>query len=296
MVLILKKIMKISLVILIVSSFIIAQNTQGNFMVSVGDQVKFKMLESEISVEFGNLADSFPGFLVNNTVIDVGTSFKVNVEVITLTELFWNTTIGSNTEFGTSPVAYPDSILSMFLAGQDSTFIFDLSGYYSSGVIPEKHLDLFYLEPFVDAAPITWTSFETLVTDQTTFLDLIFPYPYTSDATYNDDNNTMTIWWFYDLSVLLSPSPLLEISIINDVTFSYDMTTGVLQEVLLDFQYNGTYMDFEFMNEIDQHLIQTDQSDFVEFLDEYKWYFVGGGGGLIALILAFTIIARVRKR
>ncbi len=78
-----KKIIKISLVILIVSSFIFAQNTQGNFMVSVGDQVKFKTLESEISVEFGNLADSFPGFLVNDTVIDVGTSYKVNVEEIT---------------------------------------------------------------------------------------------------------------------------------------------------------------------------------------------------------------------
>ena len=281
---------------LIISSFIFAQNTQGNFMVSVGDQYKFKMLESEISVEFGNLADSFPGFLVNNTVVDVGTSFKVNVEEITLTELDWNTTIGSNTEFGACPVAYPDSILTMFLAGQDSTFIFDLSGYYSSGVIAEKHLDLFYLEPFVDVAPAIWTQFEDLVNDQTTLLDLIFPYPYTSDATYSDDNNTMTIWWFYDLYALLSPDPLLEISIINDVTFSYDMTTGVLQEVLLDFQYNGTYMGFEFMNEIDQHLIQTDQSDFVEFLDEYKWYFVGGGGGLIVIILTIAIIVRVKKR
>lgn len=286
--------MKISLVILILGSFIFAQNTQGNFMVSVGDQVKFKMLDSEISVEFGNLADSFPGFLVDDTVIDVGTSFKVNVEEITLTELDWNTTIGSNTEFGTCPVAFSTSLL-MFLAGQDSTFTFDLPTIYSSGVIPEKHLDLFYLEPFVDVAPAIWTQFEDMVTDQTTLLDLIFPYPYTSDATYSDDNNTMTIWWYFDLTVLLSPDPLLEISIINDVQFSYDMTTGVLQEVLLDFQYNGTYMDFEFMNEIDQHLIQTDQSDFVEFLDEYKWYFVGGGSGLIALSLIFTII-RVRKK
>ncbi|MBK5114682.1 MAG: hypothetical protein JJE41_13750 [Candidatus Heimdallarchaeota archaeon] len=95
-----KKIMKISLVILIVSSFIFAQNTQGNFIVSVGDQVKFKMLESEISVEFGNLAESFPGFLVNSTVVDVGTSFKLNVEEITLTELDWNTTIVQTQNLG----------------------------------------------------------------------------------------------------------------------------------------------------------------------------------------------------
>ena len=157
--LILKKIIKISLVILIIISFIFAQNTQGNFLVSVGDQYKFKMLESEISVEFGNLADSFPGFLVDGTVVDVGTSFKVNVEEIRLAELDWNTTIGSITEFGTCPLAFSSSLL-MFLVGQDSTFLFDLSGYYSSGVIPEKHLDLFYLEPFVDVAPALWTQFE----------------------------------------------------------------------------------------------------------------------------------------
>lgn len=288
--------MKISLVILIVSSFIFAQNTQGNFIVSVGDQVKFKMLESEISVEFGNLAESFPGFLVNSTVVDVGTSFKLNVEEITLTELDWNTTIGSNTEFGTCPLAFPYTTLLMFLAGQDLSMLYDLATIYSSGVIEEKHLDLFYLEPFVDVAPITWTSFETIVTDQTTLLDSIFPFPFTSNATYSDDNNTMTIWWYFDLYILFSPSPLSEITFMNDVTFTYDMTTGVLQEVLLDYQYNGTYLDFEFMIEMDQHVIQTDQSDFVEFLDEYKWYFVGGGSGLIALILTISIIARVRKR
>jgi len=54
----LKRIIKISLVVLVLGSFILAQNTQGTIQVSVGDQVKFKVLKNEISVEFG--ASHFP--------------------------------------------------------------------------------------------------------------------------------------------------------------------------------------------------------------------------------------------
>ena len=139
---------------------------------------------------------------------------------------------------------------------------------------------------------------EAIVTDQETLLSSIFMMvpEINSDATFSDANDTMTLWWYFDFTMLMSPSPLIEITVMNDITVSYDMTTGILQEVIVDFQYNGTYGDVEFIVEMDQHVIQTDQSNFVEFLDEYKWYFIGGGGGLIVLIIGFTIIIRVRKR
>ncbi|MBK5115034.1 MAG: hypothetical protein KGD59_14020 [Candidatus Heimdallarchaeota archaeon] len=295
-----KKIMKISFVILIISSFLLARNTQSAFNVSVGDQVKFKVLDSEISVEFGSLAESFSGFLVNNTLVDIGTSFKLNVEEITASELDWNSTIGSNTMFGTCPLdissAYTE--IAMFLTGYSLMMTYDIMVIYSSGEIDAEYLDPFAFPPFVDTAPITWTSFESIVTDQATLLSSIFSFipVINSDATFSDANDTMTIWWYFDFYMLVSPSPLMEISVINDVTFSYDMITGILQEVILDFQYNGTMDTSEFAVEMNQHVIQTDQSDFVEFLNEYKWYFIGGGGGLVVLIFAIAIVVRVIKR
>ncbi|MHA1123004.1 MAG: choice-of-anchor S family protein [Candidatus Heimdallarchaeota archaeon] len=295
-----KKIIKISFVILIMSSFLLAQNTQGAFMVSVGDQVKFKLLDSEISVEFGSLAEAFPGFLVNNTLVDIGTSFKLNVEEITATELDWNSTIGTNTMFGTCPldisVAYSD--IAMLLTGYNLMMLYDPMDIYTTGEIDAEYLDIFMFPPFVDTAPITWTMFETIITDQSSFLGSIFPFApeINSDATFSDANDTMSAWWYFDFTVLMSPSPLMEITVMNDITFSYEMTTGILQEVIIDFQYNGTMDTSEFTVEMDQHLIQSDQSDFVEFLDDYKWYFIGGGGGLIVLIFGFAIIIRVIKR
>ena len=294
-----KRIIKISFVVLIISSFLLAQNTQSVFNVSVGDQVKFKALNSEISVEFGSLAEAFPGFLVNNTLVDIGTSFILNVEEITATELNWNSTIGSNTMFGTCPLdislAYSDIIF--FLTGYSFMMLYDMAVIHSTGEIDTEYLDLFYLPPFVNTAPVTWTMFEALVTDQDTLLNSIFIFApeINSDATFSDANDTMTIWWYFDFTVLMSPSPLVEVTLMNDITFTYDMLTGILQEVKIDLQYNGTY-DSEFLVEMDQHVIQSDQSDFVEFLNEYKWYFIGGGGGLIVLIVGFAIIIRVIKR
>ena len=281
-------------------SFLLTQNTQSAFMVSAGDQVKYKVLDSEISVEYGSLAEAFPGFLVNNTLVDLGTSFKLNVEEITATELDWNSTIGSNTMFGTCPLDFTMvySDIAMFLTGYNLMMLYDLAVVHTSGEIEAEYLEPFIFPPFVDTAPITWTMCEAIVTDQETLLSSIFMMvpEINSDATFSDANDTMTLWWYFDFTMLMSPSPLIEITVMNDITVSYDMTTGILQEVIVDFQYNGTYGDVEFIVEMDQHVIQTDQSNFVEFLDEYKWYFIGGGGGLIVLIIGFTIIIRVRKR
>ncbi|MCE7746667.1 MAG: hypothetical protein GPJ52_16185 [Candidatus Heimdallarchaeota archaeon] len=294
-----KRIIKISFVIFIISSFLLAQNTQSVFNVSVGDQVKFKVLDSEISLEFGSLAEAFPGFLVNNTLVDIGTSFKLNVEEITASELNWNSTIGSNTMFGTCPldisVVYSEIIY--LLTGYNFMMLYDMSVIHSTGEIDAEYLDLFYFPPFVNTAPVTWTMFETLVTDQESLLNSIFIFApeINSDATFSDANDIMTIWWYFDFTIQMSPSPLVEVTLMNDITFTYDMLTGILQETKIDLQYNGTY-DSEFFVEMDQHVIQSDQSDFVEFLDEYKWYFVGGGGGLIVLIVGFAIIIRVIKR
>ncbi|NHJ47434.1 MAG: hypothetical protein FK733_06585 [Asgard group archaeon] len=291
-----KKIIKLSIVILILGSFILAQNTQGVFGVEVGDQVKFKMLESKISVEFNGTAGSFSGFKADSTIIDVGTSFKVNVESITASELDWNSTIGSVTFDGMCPLALPIMDLMEFLVGYQLAMTYDIMTIYNGGEMTPVYLDVFYFDPFVDTAPMNWDMFEYIVTEQGNTLNVFYSGITDYDATCTTENNEMTFWWYFNFYQQMSPDPLTEMSIINDMTAIYDTTTGVLQEAIIDFQYNGTFGAVEMGLELDQHIVKSDQSDFVEFLDNNKWYFIGGGSGLIVLTLAIVIIVKIKKK
>ncbi len=214
---ILKKIVKITLAIMIISTFIMTQNTHGLFGVAEGDKIGFKILASDISFEFGTLGESYSGFIVNQTVIEVGTSFDLLIEEITPTSLTWNSTIEGNDLQGTCSTDFDTSIISDIFCGYHFSMMIDFNIIYTSGITNLEHLDLLYIPPFINIAPVTWALFEDMITGM--------------DSAFGGNPN-----------------------------------------------------------------IQYDGSNFMEFLDTYKWYFIGGAGGLFILVITFTIIIKVRKR
>ncbi|NHJ47737.1 MAG: hypothetical protein FK733_08115, partial [Asgard group archaeon] len=98
-----KKFTKITLVMVIVCSFIMAQNIQAEFGVEVGQVVKFKIKEARNEITFANLADTFTGCIAGSSTIKEGSIIKVMVESITASQLKWNSTYESDPFTGICP-------------------------------------------------------------------------------------------------------------------------------------------------------------------------------------------------
>ena len=237
--------------------------------------------------------------MVNETVFKEKTTIKILIESITASELKWNTTIGSTYITGTCPETVTQQpYIDFLIRGKDLFIDAKITPIYSTGVIEPLYYDPLVFPLFISIAPVSWDVLEYLVLDQTWVLTNYIGLTYIDDydSTYTDSNNTVSLdwWYYYDVDGMMPHDPDLTYNC--STSFSYDKDTGILLNVDSFVDMTGEYQNTPFSVNSEYSIEKTDVSDFVEFLDEYKWYFIGGGGGLIVLIVTSTIVIRVIKR
>lgn len=286
----LKKLIKIIAVLLIFNSLLLTQTTQGSFGVTVGDKVKYRIKKSNIKVEFASLEEDFSGFIVSEYIADVGTSFRLEVAEITSTELNWKASIGGSPIQGNCPLTLTESDFVEIAIPNDFTYLYNLEAINSAGEIDIHHLLPVMVSPFLNVVPVTWETFEYFVENQSDLLAYAYYNVTDFDSTINFSNDIMTLWWYFDSNTEVDSQT--EYYLTNDLTVIYNTLTGVLQEAKIVTQFSGTHQDNEFNITSNYHILQ---ANFVEFLDEYKWYLVAIGGVVMITIVVIVVII-VKKR
>ena len=74
------------------------------------------------------------------------------------------------------------------------------------------------------------------------------------------------------------------------------MVTGILLSMDSTVDVIGEYWDDEYTITSEYSIEKTDISDFMEFLTNNKWYFIGGGAGIVALAIIIPIVVVAVKR
>ena len=294
---ILKKIIKISVIIFVLSSFILALNTHGAFGVEVGQVIKYKITKARNTITFEHLEETFAGYMVNDSIYEEDTTVKVTIESITASELKWNATIGGTPITEIVPETFPIQTYRDFLMrGTDLYYDATIGTIYSSGEIEPLYFDPFPL--FMDTASVSWDVLEGFVTYQYDELDLNIGIYVVDEygSSYTDANDIVTMNWWYTFEWFgidpWEPDILYNCS----TSFSYGKTTGMLLHLDAVVNMTGEHQNTPYTALSEYSIEQTDVSDFAEFLSEYKWYFIGGGGGLIVLTVTSIIVIRVIKR
>ncbi|MHA1762064.1 MAG: choice-of-anchor S family protein [Candidatus Heimdallarchaeota archaeon] len=296
--------MKTSIAILIICSFLMTQNTLGVFQMTTGDQVAFKIIEASYDIAVETTADAFIGCDNGGTIIAEGTTVVVEIGNITTTNLEWKT-IGITPEItGTCP---SDIYVTDFLEFALEVYFalisdIDLMEIINTGIIDPVYFDVFELPLFVDPKPQTWIIFDGLEVDIESAVTSIFGSwdSCVVDAVHSEANNVMTMSTSYSATYLMGPDNNYGLNSNN--SFSYNMTSGELLEVENHFIIDGVVNTAAFVIDSDYKIEQTDipveptpTGNFLEFLKENKWYFIGGGAGIIVIGATVGIVLGVKK-
>ncbi len=277
------------------------QNVQGVFQFEIGDKVAFEIVRAGYDIKVSTTADRFIGCSNSGTILDNGTIIVVEVMNVTSTELKWNTTKLSPTIIGTCYVDINEMTYFFFLTDffQFISVDFNLGEIISSGVIDPIYFVPFEVPLFVDPKPETWIHFGNLEGTIETALASTFSgwTIFASDVIHSEVNNLM------NLSLVLAVADITDID--NDMTIvsftyvSYNMTSGALQEAAIYHNVYGKYSGVSFIAYSDYKIKQTnvplEPFNFLNFLKENKWYFIGGGAGVVVIGATIGITVGVKK-
>ncbi len=297
----LNKQIKIIFAILLVGLIIIPQNTKGLFGVEVNHQTAYRISKASYDVTVDTAAEVFSGFLVDGDIIAENTVMVINVESIDPTELTWNSTVNNKTTTGICSDAFDSMAFTEFvLSAQYLLQTWDMSTIISSGVIPPEYLDAFYLPLFVSIAPITWTSMEQISLDMGSYLDstygMIGIVLDVNEGNWTETSEVASFEYWYQFNYTISPSPPSYIEMNSITNFKYDKTTGSLLEAEIDLDMQGYWGGYPFVILVDYFVEQTRLPfNFLEFLTENMWYFVGGGAGLVVIAI-IAIVFKLRAK
>ncbi|NHJ46360.1 MAG: hypothetical protein FK733_01105 [Asgard group archaeon] len=294
---------KFSLVLLLFcSSLLLAQNTCGVFQVEIGTEVAFQIVEASHEMNVSTTTGKFEGCSNGASIVSNGTTIIVEVTNFTTDELKFKTKNLTPEIIGTclsdfDPQIYYNYLIAAYLFLSTD---FDIVEIVSSGVVSPVYFETFEVPLFVDPKPQTWIDFAGMETFVESMVLSIFGSWDTCnvDAIYSDVSNKMTLSLLFDASAVLDPTT--EFSLDSTTSFSYNMTTGVLIEAETHYTIFGLYQSAPIIANSDYKIEQTDvpinSFNFLEFLGENKWYFIGGSGGVILIITTIVVVSLVRKR
>lgn len=283
--------MKAVLVILIICSFIVTQNTQGVFQQAVGDKVAYKIVEAYHDIAVESTTAKFIGCSNNGTIIAEESTIVAEVIEVTTTDLTWNTTKIKPEMTGKCHSLFFPSIYYNYLS---KAYVFlgyklDFPTIIGTGVIEPIYFEPFELPLFVDPKPQTWLdfvdiefNFEASMIAGLAGWDTVYV-----DVTHSEVNNNMTI------SLVLSATWVQDASnsytLIALSSFSYDMISGKLLAAKNNFNTHGVVTDASFATSSHYNIKQTDVPVAL------MWYFIGGAGGLVVIGATVGIILGVKK-
>ncbi len=289
---------------LIICTFFTTQFTQGVFQKEVGDKVAYKITEACHDISVSSTTEAFIGCSNDGTIISNGSTIVVEVTEVTATELSWNTTNISPKIVGTCPSDIIMVPYTNFLAAVYTFLVndFDIATIISTGVIPPIYFDPFEVPLFVDPKPQTWIYFDSMEANLESIISSIFSSEDSCsvDVIHTEIDNKMILSIVLTASSVLDPTTNFALSNYN--SFSYNMTTGELLVAEMHYNIDGEYMSAPIATDSDYKIIQTavppDQPapfNFLEFLSENKWYFIGGAGGIVLIGATVGIVLGVKK-
>ncbi|MFW9922942.1 MAG: choice-of-anchor S family protein [Candidatus Thorarchaeota archaeon] len=291
--------LKLISAVIIVNLIFVTTPTKGSFGVEVGQQYKFKIIDAYTGGYYDYITSEFEGFTYSENIIPTAEYLTVMIESISASALVWNSTLNGIPEHGYCflPVEMTPFLYSLLL-GYSLLLEFNILSIQNSGEIDPYYLPPFIFPLFVDASPITWDTFDTMAeNNESMFSSLASPFVDVSyDATKTETTEIYSMNWWFTGYTFQSLEPYAELSFYTNTTVSYDKSLGMLLASENIGQYNGTYDGDYYEFRLHHQVEQTDISDLMQFLEEYKWYFIGGGTGLVVLVLAVSIFIVVRKR
>ncbi|NHJ84364.1 MAG: hypothetical protein FK734_02820 [Asgard group archaeon] len=290
--------LKLASVIIILNLILLTTPAQGSFGVDVGQKYKFKVIDSYTGGYYDYLTSDFAGFTFSSLIIPTPKIHSIYIESVSASSLAWNSTLNNVTVHGSCPSPVDlISVLNWLIIGYNLPIEFSIIEISSSGEIEPYYLPAFTFPLFVDAAPATWDTFDLLYdaldSSMTGISGMFSEFSYEATKIESVESYTMNLWFIGTLDIIVEPT--LSIYLYSNSTFTYDKTLGMLKESENIGQYNGTYTSDNFSFRLHHQVVQTDISDVMQFIVENKWYFIGGGSGLAALIL-LVIFFGIRKR
>jgi len=298
---ILKKILKTGIVLLIIGSFFSGQNIHGIFQFEIGDKVAYEIMRAGYDIKVSSTAERFIGCSNSGTILDNGTVIVVEVMNVTTYQLKWSTTNLSPTITSTcynniAEMTYINFLIEVF------NFLsteFNIGEIFSTGIIDPIYFVPFEVPLFVDPKPDTWVLFDSLEgTTEAALASMVGSFTFVaSEVIHTEVNNLM------NLSLALYAEDTLDIdnniAILTVTGVSYNMTSGALEEAIIYYTISGKISGVIFSVNADYRIKQTDVPpepfNLLIFLNENKWYFIGGGAGVIAIGATIGIAISVKK-
>jgi hypothetical protein len=255
----------------------------------------------DITVE--TTSDTFERCSNGGTIIPIGTKIIVEVTEVTASQLKWNTTNLTPHMIGTCDTTFNPGDYFNFMA---AVYLFLSSGInipiiISTGIIEPIYFVPFEIPIYVDLKPQTWIDFDSYESFFESTLSLMFASWDSSsvDAVQSEVNNVMTYTSVFTASTVMDPTS--NASLGSTSLFSYNMTTGELIEAENHYTMDGFITSAQFNTISDYSIEKTAVTDpttpfnFLAFLSENKWYFIGGGVGIIVIGATVGIVLDVKK-
>jgi hypothetical protein len=280
------------------------QNIHGVFQFDVGDTITYEIVRAGRDITVSTTTDSFSGCNNSGTILENGTLIEVQVTNVETSYLEWNTSNLSPTMEGTC-LSLIYKLYYIEFTNEVGYFLadLDLAEIISTGVIAPLYFDPIFIPLFIDPKPDNWISFNN------TMYDILIDVNYnmymgwwdvlSANLEVSDTNNFFSFTLDFVASTVGDPRPDYNKTIESSAFASYNMTSGALVEASVNHTIYGieegisyaTYSDYM----IQQYESPSDGFNFLNFLKENKWYFIGGAGGVGVIALTVGITVGVMK-
>ncbi|NHJ46324.1 MAG: hypothetical protein FK733_00920 [Asgard group archaeon] len=299
-----KKILRILLIALILGAFIFTQNAHGEFTVDTGQKATYRLHEAFHNITISTTSELFEGFSDNGTVIiDNNSTIEIEVSEISTFNLDWKSVNSSLQMTGscTNSVEAVDWSSFLIKAVYLLNFYVNFFEVLDTGIIEPVYYAPFELPLFVDTSNINWNRFDTLesFTEHDVYTMFSSFDVVNRNAKHYEFNNTM----LFSLDYYCSYYDDDDNQAIWDSTasFSYNMLTGVLLEASTQFNFTSLWTGIPYAANSKYKIELIDFPDnpkstnFLDFLSNNKWYFIGASG-LVVLGVTLTTIRLIRSK
>ncbi|NHJ49094.1 MAG: hypothetical protein FK733_15005 [Asgard group archaeon] len=302
-----KKTTRFLILIFISGMFICTTFVKGDYAVTVGQIFTYKVEESEWKVKEGSLSADTTGYRINDDTFSPDSNFAVLVTgVVPTTSVSYNMTAGTTTFSGSNVFADLNNIKQFclypnFIAGGGFT-----SSWNQAQMDNGPSIIRWFFSNIGEAyifSTLRDLADEAVISEFTTTAG----YTQTSVQGYFDESSAIAVFdWIYE-GTIQGSLPNTEIEGYELFKFAFDKSTGVMKGYRIEIDLKGIVegVDYEFYMYQEVEILGYDlpaffytQSGggFIQFLSDYKWYFIGIGGGLLVTIIIISVMIRVRKK
>jgi len=232
----LKKLLKISLAILLASLFIGMSFVKADFAITTGTVNTYEVNDSEWDFAIGPNSSTGTGYEFEDQKFAVGTQFTVTVDAATTSQIDYTVNVGTKSDTGATSAF--DMLGLIFVLFYPLLLSSGLSGTWNQTKtdLGPNLMGMFFIDPAI-ANPFFYEMANT------TFISSVFT---DTEWTYDNiggsfDNTTDIAVFTWGLNAQYEVvASNTEFSGTYEYTYAYDQTTGEMKGYRLDLDYSGT--------------------------------------------------------